>query len=85
MSDAFRNQTEKIVRQMDAGEVLTTLRAFEGGTLRLAARIYDAKRAGIPVYSEWTCVDGHRVKKYSTRPLSDSQMPLFGEVPEVEE
>ena len=79
MSGAFRNQTEKIVRQMDAGEVLTTVAAFGQGTLRLAARIHDAKKAGIPVYSEWTYVNGHRIKKYSTKPFDDSQMPLFGE------
>ena len=84
MSDSFRNQTEKIVRQMDSGEVLTTLGAFDDGTLRLAARVYDAKKAGIPVFSEWTVVNGHRVKKYSTKPFGDSQMGLFGEVADDE-
>jgi predicted transcriptional regulator len=64
---------------MDDGEVLTTLAAFEQGTLRLASRIHDAKKSGVPIFSEWVIVAGHRVKKYSTRPFDGSQLPLFGE------
>ena len=82
--EKFGTQTEKVVRQMDGGEVLTTIAAFGQGTLRLASRIHDAKKAGVTIFSEWTYVDGHRVKKYSTRPFDGSQMPLFGEESEDE-
>ncbi len=60
------SQNERILAALRSGRKLSPLEALNDfGTMRLGGRIYDLKKAGIPIEDEWwETPTGKRVKRY---------------------
>lgn len=61
-----QSQTKQIEAHLKAGNKLTAIDALRRfNSLRLSGRIYELKKAGLPVNSRMVKVNGKRIAEYS--------------------